>query len=190
MSVGKKIVQPNGLFFITFTCARWVPLFQLTDGYDSVYKWFDYLKQQGHYIAGYVIMPSHIHVLIAFSRSQRSINTIIANGKRFMAYALIHQLKTQGNTVLLNKLASWVTTRDRLKHKLHQVFEPSFDWKECRALWFAKQKADYIHRNPCKAGLADLPENYLHSSARYYITGVHSVYPVITYMELQDIDLG
>jgi hypothetical protein len=36
---------------------------------------------------------------------------------------------------------------------------------------------------------SELPEDYLHSSACYYYTGVQGVYPVITYMELQDIDL-
>jgi hypothetical protein len=48
---------------------------------------------------------------------------------------------------------------------------------------------NYIHLNPCKKGLAKLPEDYLHSSAKYYFTGVQGIYPVITYMELQDIDL-
>ena len=38
-------------------------------------------------------------------------------------------------------------------------------------------------------GLAQLPEDYMHSSATYYFTGKQGVYPVITYMELQDIDL-
>jgi hypothetical protein len=52
-----------------------------------------------------------------------------------------------------------------------------------------KQKVNYIHLNPCKKGLAKLPEDYLHSSAKYYFTGVQGIYPVITYMELQDIDL-
>jgi hypothetical protein len=52
-----------------------------------------------------------------------------------------------------------------------------------------KQKTDYMHKNPCKAGMVSLPEDYTHSSARYYYTGIQGVYPVITYMELQDIDL-
>lgn len=189
MSIGKKISENNGVFFITFTCTRWLPLFQLTNGYDAVYQWFDYLKQQDHYIAGYVIMPSHVHALIAFSSSHHSINTTIGNGKRFMAYALVRKLQKCQYTTLLEKMSSWVTKTDHIRHKLHEVFEPSFDRKECRALWFMKQKADYIHYNPCKARLAYLPEDYLHSSARYYITGKQGIYPVITYMELQNIDL-
>lgn len=189
MSIGRKITEPNGIFFITFTCARWMPLFQIADGYAAVYRWFDCLKERRHYIAGYVIMPSHVHALIAFSTNSSSINTIIANGKRFMAYELVNRLKTQGKLDVLEQLASWVNTTERYKNRQHEVFEPSFDRKECRTLRFTQQKADYIHQNPCKAGLAHLPEAYAHSSARYHYTGVQGLYPVITYMELQDKDL-
>jgi len=108
MSVRRKIWEPNGVFFLTFTCARWMPLFQLTDGYNAVYKWFDYLKQQGHYLAGYVIMPNHVHALIAFHTSSIPINTIIANDKRFMAYELVKRLKEQNKPEILEQLASWV----------------------------------------------------------------------------------
>ena len=31
-----------------------------------VYKWFDYLHSQNHAVVGYVIMPSHVHVMIDF----------------------------------------------------------------------------------------------------------------------------
>jgi hypothetical protein len=190
MPIKTNIPGNNGVFFITFTCARWLPLFQLTNGYDIVYRWFDYLKTQRHHIVGYVIMPSHVHVLIAFSSSHRPINTTVGNGKRFMAYALVRRLQTYRYTELLDQMASWVNRTDRSRNKLHEVFERSFDWKECRALWFMKQKVDYIHNNPCKARLVRLPEDYRHSSARYYFTGQQGIYPVITYLELQDIDLS
>ena len=189
MSVRKKIGEPNGVFFLTFTCARWMPLFQITDGYNAVYRWFDYLKEQGHYIVGYVIMPNHIHALIAFSSSRTPINTLVANGKRFMAYELVRRLKEQGKNEILEQLTSWVNKTERLNNKKHEVFEPSFDWKECRTIKFMEQKTEYIHQNPCKERLAYLPEDYLHSSAKYYYTGQQGIYPVITYMELQDIDL-
>ncbi|MEX1138542.1 MAG: hypothetical protein WEB33_10185 [Bacteroidota bacterium] len=41
-------------------------------------------------------------------------------------------------------------------------------------------RLDYIHSNPVKAGLVDLPENYIYSSARNYILGDHSVLDVVT----------
>ncbi len=81
MSVRHKIYEQNGLFFITFTCAKWIPLFETTNTYGAVYRWFDYLKQQGHFIIGYVIIPNHLHAVIAFSHTEKSINTILAMAK-------------------------------------------------------------------------------------------------------------
>lgn len=189
MSVRKKIEEPNGVYFITFTCANWLPLFEISDGYDAVYKWFDWLKSKKHYIVSYVIMPNHVHTMIAFSTVSSTINTLIGNGKRFMAYELVKKLKEKRCDSLLEDMSSWVNKSEKLQNKSHQVFEPSFDRKECFSISFMKQKADYIHKNPCQAGLVRLPEEYKHSSARYYYTGTQGEYPVITYMELQDIDL-
>ena len=117
MSVRKQISEVNCVYFITFTCARWLSLFDITNGYDAVYKWFDYLKEKGHYIVGYVIMPNHLHALIAFSKTDQSINTIIGNGKRFMAYELVKRLKEMNKEDILDQLSGWVNKTDRLRNK-------------------------------------------------------------------------
>ncbi len=66
MSVKSSIKERDCTYFITITCLNLLPLFKLTNSYDAVYKWFDYLKSKGHYINGYVIMPNHLHVLFGF----------------------------------------------------------------------------------------------------------------------------
>ena len=116
MSVRTQIYYPNGIYFITFTCARWLPLFQITNGYSAVYKWFDYLKDQGHYIIGYVIMPNHIHAIIGFGNASKSINSIVGNGKRFMAYELIKLLKEQKQNDLLHQLEQMTLTKSVTKN--------------------------------------------------------------------------
>jgi REP element-mobilizing transposase RayT len=132
MSVRKAIPEYDGIFFITFTCWKWLPLFQLSDGYNAVYKWFDFLKGQGHFITAYVIMPNHIHALIAFRNTQGvSINSIVGNGKRFIAYEIIKKLKELNKPEVLNELEKAVKKKDKIKGKLHEVFEPSFEWKDC-----------------------------------------------------------
>jgi REP element-mobilizing transposase RayT len=91
LSTKRQIPESEGVYFITITCYKWLPLFELTSGYDIVYNWFDHLKGKGHYITGYVIMPNHLHALIGFTKSDTSINAIIGNGKRFMAYELVER---------------------------------------------------------------------------------------------------
>ena len=192
MSVKLKIAEPDGIYFITITCFKWLPLFSIADSYDSVYKWFNYLRTSGHYITGYVIMPNHLHALIAFSNTGKNINKIIGNGKRFMAYDIVGKLEEKGNENILHQLADGVTQSEKKRGKLHEVFETSFDIKECFSLDFIKQKLNYIHYNPGtgKWNLADLPENYLHSSARYYSTGVQGIFSVDNIMDVLDIDLS
>lgn len=191
MPVKRKIIELDGVYFITITCHQWLPLIEQTNGYDLIYNWFDHLKGKGHYINGYVIMPNHFHVVIAFRNTGQSINTIIGNGKRFIAYEIINRLKQQGETKLLHQLNLSVEAKDRERNKKHEVWENSFDWKECRTTKFMKQKLDYMYDNPCRGKwnlVTDVTE-YKHSSAKFYLCGEQGVYPVMNYLELEDIDL-
>ena len=178
MAVKTPIEHTEGMYFITFTCGQWLPLFQITNTYDAVYKWFDYLRTKGHHIKGYVIMPNHLHVLIDFGTSEKNINTIVSNGKRFMAYRIVERLRKQNRTEILLQLSEAVINSDRDKGKIHQVFERSFDCKQITSHHFFLQKLSYIHDNPCSGvwTLVKNPVDYEHSSAKFYISGEQGVY--------------
>ncbi|MCU0397148.1 MAG: hypothetical protein MUC73_03500 [Cyclobacteriaceae bacterium] len=192
MNVRNAIPENSGIYFITLTCRGWNNLFSITDGYSAVYHWFDHLKSKAHCIVGYVIMPNHLHAMIGFRNTEgKSINMIVGNGKRFMAYELIRLLEERKESNLLIELASCVNKTERKRGKLHDVFEPSFDWKECYTDDFIEQKLHYIHENPCRGkwNLVNYPWEYIHSSARFYYNGEQGVYPVTSFMELKDVDL-
>jgi hypothetical protein len=40
------------------------------------------LEKSGHYIIGYSIMPNHVHAVIAFHNTGKTINSIAGNGKK------------------------------------------------------------------------------------------------------------
>ena len=177
------------MFFVTFTCHQWLPLVAKVNGYDIIYKWFDLLKNNGHSVNGYVVMPNHVHALISFINTKQSINTIIGNGKRFMAYEIIKRLQAQNETEILVTLQSNVETTRKNNNKQHEVWELSFDWKDCRSNDFVWQKLDYMHSNPC-SGKWQLAENalaYPHSSAQFYISGEQGIYHVRNFMEMEDV---
>ena len=50
-----------------------------------------------------------------------------------------------------------------LTHENHAV--------ELHSAKFIKQKMDYIHQNPIRAGIVEKEEDYLYSSAKEYLTG-------------------
>lgn len=113
MPVRKAIAERDGVYFITITCARWLPLFKIVNGYDIAYNWFNYLKRSGDYIISYVIMPEHLHAVIAFRNTGKSINTIVGNGKRFMAYEIVSRLKQLNKTDVLEQMKGWVNNTDK-----------------------------------------------------------------------------
>ena len=191
MPIKSRIPYSEGIFFITFTCYQWLPLIEITHGYDLVYKWFDLLKALGNYIIGYQLMPNHIHVVVAFRNSGKDINKIIGSGKRFIAYGIVEKLQKDDNQETLSKLQAGVRKTDRKRGKKHEVWEDSFDWKECFSNKMICGKLDYMHNNSLsgKWQLVDDPTNYVHSSAKYYITGEQGIYAVTHYMELEDVDL-
>jgi hypothetical protein len=131
MPIKTKIPNDYGHFFITFTCHGWLPLIEITNSYDMVYNWFDILKQNRHFITGYVIMPNHVHATIAFRKTKKEINKIIGDGKRFMGYEIINRQKEKQENKLLDKLSAAVNKSDKAKGKLYEIWEDSFDWKEC-----------------------------------------------------------
>ena len=132
-----------------------------------------------------------LQVMIGFRKTHQSINTIIGNGKRFMAYEIVKRLQANNETDILNRLSKQVEACRKANNKKHDVWELSFDWKKCESEAFILQKLDYFHMNPCreKWNLWNSPVGYVHSSAMYYTTGEQGVYQVTGYALLMDIDL-
>ena len=138
----------NSFYFITFTCYKWLPLFKQVDAYSTVYKWFDHLHNNNIHVTGYVIMPNHVHALLYFPQMPKSLNTVIGNAKRFMAYEIIKRLEERKDEKLLDLLHDGVKKREAKKGQIHKVFEESFDAKECYSEAFIFQKLQYMHYNP------------------------------------------
>ncbi len=152
MAVKQQISANDGTYFITVTCFNWLHLFEITKGYECVYKWFNSLRKNGHYINGYVIMPNHLHALISFSNTGKNINTIVGNGKLFMAYDIVERLQERNSETILTKLSNAVKPSDKKRGKLHEVFEDSFDNKEC----FTKNS---LSKNLITSAGIHVPEN-------------------------------
>ena len=171
--IKRNHIESGRIYFCTFTCLNWLHLIHIANAYDEVYKWFTILQKHENDIAGFVIMPNHVHVLVYVKNEQQNINTLLANGKRFMAYAIIKRLEQMGDAGTLAILEKAVTDTERNRNKKHRVFEISSDIKACYTEKFIAQKLNYIHYNPLqeKWKLAVFPEAWFHSSAAYYITG-------------------
>ncbi len=160
----------NDVYFISFTCFSWISLFEIANTYPAIYKWFDYLRKNDSSIVGYVIMPNHLHVLIHLPPNLKTVNQVVGNAKRLLAYDIIRNLEQQKNENLLQQLYDGVKPNVRKKGQRYKVFQESFDAKICSNPEFVWQKLNYIHYNPVRGkwNLAPDFSLYPHSSAGHY----------------------
>ncbi len=66
-------------------------------------------------------MPNHVHATIGFTKTKKSINKIIGDGKRFIGYEIIKRLEQQGAYDILKRLQDAVNSSDKKKAKLHKL---------------------------------------------------------------------
>jgi REP element-mobilizing transposase RayT len=186
LSTHTNHTEQHEVYFCTITCYKWLSLFEEANAYPAIYRWFNHLKKDGCYVVGYVIMPNHLHVLLYPTRVEFSLNKLVGEGKRFIAYDIVNTLKKSGNELMLATLSEGVDTNEKLKGKKHQVFQLSFDARKCFHEKMVEQKLDYIHHNPVqgKWSLVDDFATYEHSSAGFYELGVMGKTEITHYKEL------
>ncbi|MBG9374981.1 hypothetical protein I5907_01990 [Panacibacter sp. DH6] len=186
MSVRTLKSEKGTSYFFTITNCKWISLFEYTNFYSKIYDWFNFLAKRGDRILGYCIMPNHLHGMVYLQKDSPVINEVIGEAKMLMSYAIAARLKRLNATQVLAQLQNAVSEYEKKKGLKHKVFEDSFDCKECFTYEFIQQKLQYMHYNPVKAGLVNIPELYEHSSAKFYITGEQGIYPVTHYAELYE----
>ena len=167
MAVQTRQSNSNAIFFVTFTCYKWLTLLEKTNAYDAIYKWFHYLKERDTRILGFVLMPNHVHLMLYLPPSSPELYKVIGNGKRFLAYEIVKRLRQLGDFETLKILQNGVSEKEGNKGKLHQVFILSYDAKLCEQEDFILQKIRYMHNNPVsgKWSIVDDFVKYPHSSA-------------------------
>ena len=184
MSTRKLRTKEGAVYFATFTCHRWLPLIELADAYDLVYKWMHIAYFKGYRFFGHVIMPNHFHFIIRVPDGGM-INSLLANGKRFMAYEIIRRLRAKGSIAILQELQEDLRPSDVERGQKHRVFDTSTDLIELFSGKMIEQKLRYMHANPVSKRwkLADDAVEYEHSSFAFYVNGEARSAPLTPYHE-------
>jgi len=153
--------------FFTATILEWKHLLKPDKYKDIVVGSLRFLVQNERiFLYGFVVMPNHIHVIWQMREHIKGADV----QRDFLKYTA-QQIKfdlQQNHPAVLERF------RVKVKDRSYQIWEHR---PLSVPLWSDKileQKLDYIHRNPVqeKWQLADLPENYFYSSARYYLLNV------------------
>ena len=175
--------DPNQLYFITTTAANHAHFFE-RDVVKRILVYALYFISLMNKVSLYVfvIMPNHVHVIIQcpqefpFKDWARALKTSTAQ-----MIVRLHQVER--NQSALDRLAAMVARPDKQKYK---VWEDGYFAENIFSPEFLTQKLDYIHNNPLQEHwrLAETPEDYPWSSARFYARGEPVLIPVKDVREL------
>lgn len=173
-------------YFITITCYKWKWLFQSSDIFSYIPEWVGHLNKGGVLLSGYVIMPNHLHLLLYVTATTKSLNKLIGNSKRFLAYQIVKRLKTKGMISILRSLEQGVRREEIRKGKKHQVFQPSFDAKEVQGEDRVLRVLDYIHHNPVSKKWRLVSDFVSYPYSTFYELGKMSSVPLVDYRGVWD----
>ena len=169
MGFAYKIADQRAVHFITCTVVQWLDIFTRTEYADIVLESVRYCqKNKGLNIYGWVIMSNHIHVICS-CRNGFELSDTLRDLKKFTATVVVNAIADN----VRESRKSWMMWLLKQNGDI-QFWQEGNHPEEIRTREFFRQKLDYIHNNPVRAGWVDVPEAYRYSSARdfYGIKGL------------------
>lgn len=167
-----KILDQNGLNFLTFTVVEWIDLFSRRVYKDIIIDSLRHCQQEkGLVVFGYVIMSNHVHAIL-HTEEPAGLSWIIQRFKSYTASQILKYIKDKRNPEsrrdwLLNHFA--FNARKNRTHSQHQIWQRDNHPIILYTPKVIRQKLVYIHDNPVRAGIVARPEHYLYSSAANYL---------------------
>jgi putative transposase len=139
--------QTGQMHFITFSCYRRQPKLATARACGVFEQSLEQTRRTySFYVAGYVVMPEHVHLLLtepAAAPLSKAIQALKQSVSRSLAL--------------------------RAPEPFWQARYYDFNvWSNDKRI----EKLRYIHRNPVKRGLVERPEDWEWSSFRHYATGI------------------
>ena len=179
-----KFDDNSYVHFITTNTYRNYPYFQYEEFSQILLEELRfYSVKLGFTIMGYVIMPSHLHLLLWWDKDEKpmlNISTIMQRVKGATARRIIDLLRGRSEhplrPVFQSRERMLSATQDRADpkaHKLnikHRLWQPGFYDFNIYSEEKLTEKLNYIHNNPVTAGLVLSPGDYAWSSYRLYFS--------------------
>lgn len=166
MAVKTRIKLTGPILAFITTCVKdRIPIFRNRELACLV---ADQLKEASEYykasIVGYVLMPSHLHVMLGLKRADLL--------SRFM-----QSFKILSSKKIKEVLTSEVQRKFMVGGKF-RFWMAGFDDFVVLSEDQFRTKLNYIHNNPVKAGLVKDPADYLFSSASDWLNGIPGLIPI------------
>ena len=171
----KHFNEPGHIHFLTFSCFRQLPFFKS----DRTKEWLveaiaNAMEKHKFVLVAYVIMPEHAHLLIQPNSLDYDIAAILKAIKQPVSRRAKRFLQVE-NATWVKKLT--VKSGGKEGFRFWQA-GPGYD-RNMRDEKELLEKIQYIHNNPVKNGLVTSPENWIWSSAGWYLDGRTGKIPIV-----------
>ena len=186
--MGYKIENQTEIHFLTMTIVGWADIFSRQSYRDVLIESMKYCTaNKGLIVYAYVIMTNHFHCI--WQSKDGNLSDLIRDFKKFTSAEIIKKMKAHEES-----RSEWLKIIFEYHAKLnnnnsfHQVWQNGNHPIELQSPKFIRQKLDYIHLNPVRAGWVNEPEEYRYSSASNYKndSGVMAV----TLLDIPHSDIG
>ncbi|MEK6480178.1 transposase [Catalinimonas sp. 4WD22] len=125
-------------------------------------------QHKGLEIYAYVIMPSHVHMIVR--QSEAKLDKVIGEFKGFTAKEILRMIaespQQSHKKWLLHMFA--YAAKYHMQHAEYMVWQYTKHPIELSNAKLFQQKTDYIHQNPLTAGYIKEAEKWYYSSANPY----------------------
>jgi REP element-mobilizing transposase RayT len=115
-------------------------------------------------LIGYVLMPDHFHLLA--NPAELNITSVVGKLKGRAASRILKFLRAKNQFQTLKRLQ---LSRPLSSGQTHAVWLQDFSSIDIWSHKFIRQKLNYIHMNPVRAGLCDHPAKWRWSSYHAYL---------------------
>jgi putative transposase len=170
MSTKYKMNDPAGLYFLSTAVVYWIDVFTRKEYCDIVLASLNYcVNKKGLIVYGFVIMPSHIHLIIGRREGGDEFSAIIRDFKKFTAAKILRAIE-ENPQESRKEWVLWMMERAGRKNgnnTKYQFWQQDNHPVELAGDWI-EQKLHYVHDNPVVSGMVREPEDYVYSSASNY----------------------
>lgn len=172
----RVFTDKNYAYFVTWTVVNWLPLFAESVYRQIVLDSLNYLRTDKQtQLNAFVIMSTHIHAVL-WPDDGINLSDITRDFKRYTSRKISKETERQGVNELIQAFKNARKENRAQDVSTFQVWQEGSHPEAIFTEKFAKQKIDYIHLNPIRAGLVQTAPEWPFSSARAYYLG-EETYP-------------
>jgi putative transposase len=160
-----KSRDPNTIHYVTAVTFRRAPVFRSDTACSLFINTLAETRSKSPFkLIGYVLMPDHVHLLL--NPQACDISDLMRRLKGASARRILDWLREEGLTKSLAKLS--LDSPQRRSHA-RAVRLKDFSAVDLWSAKFIRQKLNYIHCNPVRAGLCEHPACWRWSSYHAYL---------------------